>query len=87
MNEDKPIQAAFSGLVSLMLLLAVFYIGYASVAALLVKYIFLDYFARIGWATDFSYLTVVMLLLLIKLVVSFATGSVKQSIKDSKLNS
>ena len=87
MIDEKPVQSAFSSLVALTLFLAVFYIGYACATALVVKYIFLDYFVRIGWATDFSYLTVVMMLLLIKLTVAFATGSVKQSLKNSKSSS
>lgn len=39
------------------------YIVIGAIFAIPLKYIFFDYFNRIGWPTDFSYLTTVMIIL------------------------
>lgn len=49
----------------------IMYIIIAFAIALPLKYIFLDYFYRIGWPTDFSLITVAMFLLAAKIVVRF----------------
>jgi hypothetical protein len=84
MSEDTDSRASASTFLGVMVFLSVVYIVYSSLAALVLKYIFLDYFARIGWATNFSYVTVVMMLLTTKFVVSFSTASVKNSFKSQK---
>lgn len=51
------------------------YIVMYGIVALMVsiplKYIFLDYFLRVGWSTDFSLLTVFMFLFAAKLTLGF----------------
>jgi hypothetical protein len=84
MSEEIEAKTSVSSLLNLMIFLSVVYIVYACLAALVLKYIFLDYFARIGWATNFSYVTVVMMLLTTKFVVSFSTASVKNALKRQK---
>lgn len=84
MPEDSENNSTVFSLIFLMIFLAAVYIVYAALGALVLKYIFLDYFARIGWATDFSYVTVVMMLLTAKFVVSFSTSSVKKSLQRQK---
>lgn len=84
MTKDKSSQATISGFLTLLLFLTVVYIAYACIAALVVKYIFLDYFSRVGFDTDFSYLTVVMMLLFVKLIVSFSASSVTRTLQRSK---
>ncbi len=85
MSDESTSSASFSGLITLMAFLSVVYIIYAALAAVVLKYVFLDYFARIGWATDFSYMTVVMMLLTAKFVVAFSTGSVQKSLQRQKV--
>jgi len=84
MPEETEVKGSVSSFLNLMVFLSVVYIAYSCLAALVLKYIFLDYFARIGWATNFSYVTVVMILLTTKFVVSFSTASVKNSFKSQK---
>lgn len=84
MSEDIETKSSAYILIGLMLFLSAVYIVYACLGALVLKYIFLDYFARVGWATDFSYVTVVMMLLTAKFVVSFSTSSLKKSLQRQK---
>jgi len=84
MSEESENNSTVYSLVFLMIFLSAVYIVYAALGALVLKYIFLDYFARIGWATDFSYITVVMMLLTAKFVVSFSTSSMKKTLQRQK---
>ena len=59
-NKSKP---AAGYLFGIMLASIAGYIVASALFAVPLKYIFFDYFARIGWSTDFSYTTTVMIIL------------------------
>jgi hypothetical protein len=60
------------------------YILISAVLAVPMKYIFFDYFARIGWPTDFSYMTTIMIILGLRLLYSAAIWAPKTSVQSSK---
>ncbi len=60
--EDKKNKNATSAAATVLAVTAV-YILAGALFAIPLKYIFFDYFARIGWPTDFSYITTVMIVL------------------------
>lgn len=73
---EKP-QISGSRVITMYLALIVFYIIFAAVMALPMKYIFLDYFVRMNYIHNYSYLTVVMALLASKFVLSFLRFNIK----------
>ena len=60
--EDKKNKNTASAL-AIVLVAIVAYIIAGAFFAIPLKYIFFDYFARVGWPTDFSYMTTVMIIL------------------------
>lgn len=59
------------------------YILLASIIALPMKYIFFDYFARVGWPTDFSYTTTIMVILGLRMLYAVTTFIPKINVQSA----
>ena len=82
MQDDR--QFTNNNLFAVILAGIVAYILISCFLALPMKYIFFDYFARIGWPTDFSYMTTIMIILGLRLLYSAAIWAPKTVVQSSK---
>jgi len=69
--------------VAIVLAAVVAYILAGAFFAIPLKYIFFDYFARIGWPTDFSYITTVMIILGLKFLYVSSIWIPKPNVQSS----
>jgi hypothetical protein len=73
--EKPPISG--TKLLAINLILITFYIVISTLVALPMKYIFIDYFTRMEYIDNVSYLTVIMALMTAKFAFSFLRFNVK----------
>lgn len=79
-NKSRPDPAA---LLTATLAVTVAYIIIGAIFAVPMKYVFFDYFARIGWPTDFSYMTTIMIILGLRLLYTCSIWTPKVSVQPS----
>lgn len=80
MPENNTSKSAY--FITAVLFAIVGYIALGAFIALPMKYIFFDYFARIGWPTDFSYMTTIMLILGLRMLYAVATFVPKVNVQS-----
>ena len=79
-TPDKP----KVGVLTLLLIAVVGIIAYSAIFAIPVKFIFFDYFNRIGWPTDFSYITTVMIILTIRIMYYASFWTFDKNVSNRK---
>jgi len=83
-NLDPKKNISLRGYINAALIIVVFYIIYTSIIAIPTKYIFVDYFTRMGYIGNYSYITVVMAMLSAKFAYAFVKSSVRTMTSSNK---